>query len=80
MRRRIYKDLEELERIAAVALQARACGNERSRVEMFRELISRKAIEQRPEESLAGTVARAAGITVRQLKDLLCERAQAVGA
>jgi hypothetical protein len=80
VRRRVYKDLEELERIATVALQARAWGNEPSPVEMFRELIKRTAIGQRPGESLAEAVARAAGITARQLKDLLCERAQAVGA
>ena len=35
--------------------------------------------EQRPEESLADTVARAAGTSARQLKDLLRERAQAIG-
>jgi hypothetical protein len=34
----------------------------------------------RPGESLAEAVARAAGITARQLKDLLCARAQTVGA
>ena len=79
MRQKVYQELEELERIDAAALQARACRNGPPCIEMFRDLLSRYAIEQRPEESLAETVARASGISARQLKDLLWERAQAIG-
>ena len=79
MRQRVYRELEELERTEAAALQARACRNGPSRVAMFRQILSRYAIEQRPEESLADTVARAAGTSARQLKELLRERAQAIG-
>jgi len=79
MRRRVYKELEELERIEAAAVQARVCRNRPSRVEVFRELLSRYAIEPLPAESLAETVARAAAISAWELKDLLWERAQAIG-
>jgi tryptophanase len=48
-------------------------------VELFRQLLDRYAIEQLPGKSLAETVARAAGISARELKDLLWERAQAIG-
>jgi hypothetical protein len=79
MRQRVYRELEALERTEAAALQARACLNGPSRVEMLRQLLSRLGIEQRPEESLAETVARASGINARQLKDFLWERGQAIG-
>jgi hypothetical protein len=79
MRQRIYQELEELERIEAVALQARACRNGPSGVVMFRELLSRCAIGQLSGESVAETVARASGIGAGELKDLLWERAQAIG-
>jgi hypothetical protein len=76
MRRRIYQELEELERTEA-ALQARVCRKGPSGVAVFRELLSRHAIGQLPEESLAETVARASGIGAGELKDLLW--AQAIG-
>ena len=79
MRQKVYKDLAEMERIDAAALQARAWRNGPSVVEMFRQLLDSYAIEQLPGESLAETVARAAGISARELKDLLWERAQAIG-
>jgi hypothetical protein len=79
MRRKFYKELEELERIDAAAVQARACRNGPSRVEVFCALLSRYAIEPLPGESLAETVARAAAISAWELKDLLWERAQAIG-
>jgi hypothetical protein len=78
MRQRVYRELEELERTEAVAQQARACRKGPSGVTTFQELLSRYAIEQRPAESLAETVARASGISAGQLKDLLWERAQAI--
>jgi hypothetical protein len=68
-----------MERLDAAALQARASRNGPSGVELFRQLLDRYAIEQLPGKSLAETVARAAGISARELKDLLWERAQAIG-
>jgi hypothetical protein len=79
MRQKVYKELAEMERIDAAALQARASRNGPSGVELFRQLLDRYAIAQLPRESLAETVARAAGISARELKDLLWERAQAIG-
>jgi hypothetical protein len=46
---------------------------------VIRDLLSRYAIGQLPGESLAETVARASGIGAGELKDLLWERAQAIG-
>ena len=43
------------------------------------QLLSRYAIGQLPGESLAETVARVAGISAWELKDLLWERAHATG-
>jgi hypothetical protein len=60
------------------ALQARACRNGPSGVALFRQLLDSYAIEELPGESLAETVARAAGISARELKDLLWDRAQAI--
>lgn len=79
MRQRIYKESEALERIEASALQARACRNGPSGVAVLREPLSGYGIEQLPGESLAETVARASGISASELKDLLWERAQAIG-
>lgn len=78
MRQRIYRQLAELERQEAAALQARACRKDASQVEMFRKLLSSCAIEQGPGESLAETVARASGINAQELKDFLWERTQAI--
>jgi hypothetical protein len=75
MRQRVYKDLAELERIHAAAVQARALRDRPSGTAMFGEqLVSRHATESVAGESLAETVARAAGISARELKDLLWER------
>ena len=74
MRQRVYKDLAELERIHAAALQVRALRDRPSGTAMFGELVSRHATERVGGESLAETVARAAGISARELKDLLWER------
>lgn len=78
MRQRLYRELEEMERVEAAARQARAGGNGRSGVEVFRRLLSKYAIEQLHEESLAETVGRAAEIGAQELKDLLSERAHAI--
>jgi hypothetical protein len=80
MRQKVYRELEELERIDAAAAKARACRHRPSCVAVFRELLSRHAIESSPGESLAETVARAAGINAWELKDLLGDRAQRIGA
>ena len=78
MRQRLYRELEELERTEAAALQARCCRNEPSGVEVFGQLLSRYAVEPLASESLAEAVARTAAITARELKNLLWECAQAI--
>jgi hypothetical protein len=78
MRQRLYRELEELERIEAAALQVRSCRSEPSGAEVFGQLLERYAIEQLAGESRAETVARAALISARELKDLLWEGAQAI--
>jgi hypothetical protein len=77
MRQRLYRELEELEKIEATALQARSCHNEPSGVEMFGQLLGRYTVARLAHESLAETVARTAAISARELKDLLWEGAQA---
>jgi hypothetical protein len=79
MRQRFCQELKELERIEAAAWQARVCRRGPSGREVFGELLTRHAIEQQIGESPAETVARAAGISGRELKDLLWERANPVG-
>jgi hypothetical protein len=79
MRQKLHRQLEKLERTTAAALQARAGRNASSGAEMFRELLSSCATEI-PGESLAETVARAADISARELKELLWESAQAIAA
>jgi hypothetical protein len=76
VRQRLYKELEEMERIEAAARQARAGRNAPSGVEVFRQLLSRRGVGQLAGESLAETVARAAEISAWELRDLLSERAQ----
>jgi len=46
----------------------------------MRALLNRYAVEQLAGESRAETLARAAGIGTRELKDLLLERSYAAGA
>jgi hypothetical protein len=79
MRQNVYKRLEQMERIYAAARQAEAHRNGPSGAEVMRALLSRCAIEQLPGESRAETLARAAGISTRELKDFLWERAHAAG-
>jgi hypothetical protein len=79
MRRAIHRQIEELERAEAAALRAQARHNGPSGIEVFRELLSSCDFDQLPGASLAETVARAAGINARELKDVLWERAQAIG-
>ena len=78
MRQKVYKELAEMERIDAAALQARASRNGPSGVELFRQLLDSYAIAQLPGESLAETVARAAGISARELKDLISSHRRTV--
>ena len=52
MRQKVYKELAEMERIDAAALQARASRNGPSGVELFRQLLDSYAIAQLPGESL----------------------------
>ena len=77
MRQRLYRELEEWERIEAAALQARSCRNEPSGVEVLGQLLGRYAVARLAHESLAETVARTAAISAQELKDLLWEGAQA---
>jgi hypothetical protein len=77
VRQSVYKKLEELERIKAAARQAEAYRSGPSGAEVMGSLLSRYAVEQLPGESRAETLARAAGISTRELKDLLWERAHA---
>ena len=75
----MYKRLAELERIHAAARQAEAYRTGPSGAEVMRALLSQYAIEQLPGESRTETLARGAGISTRELKDLLWERAHAAG-
>jgi hypothetical protein len=77
MRQNIYKKLEQMERIYAAARQSEAYRNGPSGAEVMRTLLRRYAMEQLPGESRAETLARAAGISTRELKDFLWERALA---
>ncbi len=79
MRQSVYSELEKLERIHAAARQANARRHGPSGAEVMRTLLSRYAVEQLPGESRAETLARAAGISTRELKDFLWERAHAAG-
>jgi hypothetical protein len=79
MKQRIYKELEELERVDAAALQARTRRRKLSPAAVFRELVGNYASETLAGESLAETIARTAEISARALKDHLWERAQATG-
>jgi hypothetical protein len=79
VRQAFYRKLEQLERINAAARQAEAYRTAPSGTEVMGALLSGYAVEQLPGESRAETLARAAGISTRELKDLLCERAHAAG-
>ena len=79
MRQSVYKRLEALERIHAVARRAKAYRTRPSGAEVMRALLSQYAIAQHPGESRVETLVRAAGISTRELKDLLWEHVQKPG-
>ena len=79
MRQSVYKRLEGLERIHAAARQAKAYRTRPSGAEVMSVLLSQYAIAQHPGESRVETLVRAAGISTRELKDLLWEHAQTAG-
>jgi len=79
MRQSVYRRLEELERIHAAARRAKAHRTKPSGAEVMRVLLSQYAIAQQPGESHVETLVRAAGISTRELKDLLREHAQTAG-
>jgi hypothetical protein len=76
MRQSVYKRLEALERIHAAARQAKAHRTRLSGTEVMSALLSQYAIVQQPGESRVETLARATGISTRELKDLFWEHAQ----
>jgi hypothetical protein len=76
MRQSIYKRLEGLERIQAAARRAKAYRTRPSGAGVMSALLSQYAIAQHPGESRVETLVRAAGISTRELKDLLWEQAQ----
>jgi len=65
-----------MERIHAAARRAKAYRTRPSGAEVMSALLSQYAIEQHPGESRVETLVRAAGISTRELKDLLWEHAQ----
>jgi hypothetical protein len=73
MRQSIYRELEKLERIHAGARQENARRHARSGAEVMRGLLSRYAIGLLPGESHAEALARAAGISTRELKNILSD-------
>ena len=75
MRQSIYKRLEALEKIHA-ARQAKAERISLSGADVMSALLNQYSIVQQPGESRVETLARAAGINTRELKDLLWEHAQ----
>jgi hypothetical protein len=75
MKKNIYRRLEELERIQAAALRARAQRAAPSGADVVRELMSKFGIETVPGGSQADAFARALGISNLELKDLLRARA-----
>jgi hypothetical protein len=76
MRQSVYKRLEGLERIHAAARRAKSYRTRPSGAEVMSALLSQYAIAQHPGESRVETLVRAAGISTRELKDLLSELAQ----
>ena len=79
MRQNIYRRLEELERIHTAVRQAEAYLSAPSGAEVMRALLGLYAAEPLAGESRAETLARAAGLGTRELKDLLWARAHAAG-
>ena len=74
MRHDFYRKMEKLERNHAAALEAAAYCNGPSGAEVMRGLLSPYLIDRLPGQSRAQTLARAAGISTSELKDLLCGR------
>ena len=77
MRQNLCNRLEKLERISAAARQAEAYRNAPSGAEVLQTLLNQYAIERRAGESGAETLARGLGVSTMELKELLCERAEA---
>ncbi len=76
MKQKLCKRLEELERISAAAASrtySRASADEA--IEKVRALLRANNVQQEPNESLAETFARFLGITSRELRDRLMQRA-----
>jgi hypothetical protein len=71
MRQSVYRELEKLERIHAAARQANARRHAPSGTDVMGGLLSRYAIGLLPGESRAEALARAAGMSTRELKDIL---------
>jgi len=75
MRQNLHKRLGRLETISAAARRARESNANQSglaaTIEHLRETLRSYGIEQRPEESLANTFARALGISDSELDDYL---------
>ena len=71
MRKSVYRDLEKLERIHAAARQANARRHGPSGAEVMRGFLNRFAIRLLPGESRTEALARAAGISTRELKNIL---------
>ena len=75
----IYKKLEQLERIHAADRHAEAYRTAPSGAEIMRRLLHGYGVDQLPGQSRTETFAGAAGISARELKELLSERAHAAG-
>lgn len=79
MKQNLGKRLEELEKIsaAAAAQRERVAGRSSadSALETIRALLRANNLQQEPHESLAETFARFLGISSRELRDRLAERA-----
>ena len=72
MKLKSYKRLEELEQIQAKRASARRATETRPPArEMIRKLLFAMGFEQRPDESLIETLARALGITSGELRERL---------
>jgi hypothetical protein len=75
MRQNLHKRLGRLEAVSAAARRARESSANQSgltaTIEWLRETLRSYGIEQRPEESLANTFARALGMSDSELDDYL---------
>ena len=71
MRQSIFRKLDRLEHMLAGARQNNAWRNGPSGTDVMRALLSRFAIEPRPGESRPEALARAAGISTRELLNAL---------